>query len=211
MKPSYRFYRFGYRVCRILLGIVYRLNFIGRENIPEGAALVCVNHSSVLDPILTAFAFGIGTHIRVIAKHELFKIPVLSAVVKLLGAISVKRGATDVEFLKGVISCLKNDAKVVIFPEGTRIAADDADAAKSGSIRIAERAGVPMIPIYIPRRKPLFHKLNIVIGKPSYIEKSDAKRSKEDYLLLSKMLMDDIYALDVTAESKSIRSAELIE
>ena len=202
MKPSYRFYRFGYRLCRILLGIVYRLNVIGRENIPAGATLLCVNHSSWLDSIFVAFALGIDFHVRIIAKQELFKIPVFSTIIRKLGAISVKRGATDVVFLKSVMTCLKGGSKVVIFPEGTRITEDDTDAAKNGAIRIAERAAVPLVPVFIPRKKPLFHKMNLVIGKPLYIEKTDGKRTKEEYRKLSKKLMDDIYTLSLDAGQK---------
>ena len=202
IKPSYGFYKFAFVVCRILLGIVFRIRVTGRENIPEGATLVCANHSSYIDPVLVAFALGKATNIRAVARSELFSIPVLSTVIKKLGAISVRRGASDVDFLKGVMTCLKNNDKVVIFPEGTRIAHDDTAAAKDGAIRIAERAGIPLLPLSIPRRKLIFHRINLVIGKPIHVNKTDHKRSKEEYSILSKKLMEDINNLSFTKGSQ---------
>ena len=112
MKSSYRFYRGCYHVARALFSIAYGFNVLGKENIPKGAAMICANHSSVVDPIFIAFAFGIDCHIRVIAKAELYKVPVLSAVIKKLGAISVDRGILDMDAVKITLGCLKNGEKV---------------------------------------------------------------------------------------------------
>jgi len=195
-KPSYRFYKGCFCVARAILSIFYWFDIKGRENIPSGAAMVCSNHSSLIDPLFIAFAFGIGCYLHFIAKIELYSIPILSAVIIKLGAISVDREMKDVATIKNTLKCFKNGEKVAIFPEGTRNPQGDTVAAKFGAVKIAERTGVPLIPIFVPRKKRLFSKISMVIGKPYKIEKQSEKRSAEEYALLSDALMEKIEALN---------------
>ena len=119
MKESYRFYRGCYRFARFLFGIFYRIEVSGQENIPEGSAIICANHSSVADPIFLAFAFGIEHFLHVVAKVEIFKIPVLSSIVRGLGAISVDRDISDIGTIRSMLSYLKNGKPVSIFKPQT--------------------------------------------------------------------------------------------
>ena len=203
---SRRFYRGCFRVARVLFGIFLWQKAIGKENIPDGAAIVCANHSSFIDPILMLLALGIDCPARVIAKAELFKVPILSAVIRKLGAISVDRGTLDVASTRATLGCLKNGEKVAIFPEGTRSAEDGMVAAKKGAIKLAEHANVPLLPVYIPRKKPKFRKFAIVIGKPYYIEQSEAKRSAEQYTVLADSMMSGIAALNPAAAPAGIKA-----
>jgi len=195
MKSSYKFYKACYRIGRVLLGVVYSFCLQGKGGIPEGAALICANHSSIIDPIFLAFAFGINCHIHVIAKAELYKVPVLSAVIRKLGTIRVDRSINDVNSVRETLNYLKKGAKVAIFPEGTRKSVENAVQAKSGAIKVAELAKVPIIPVYIPRKKPLFSKIHIVIGEPYFIEKRSEKRTSDEYLRLAENLMNKIESL----------------
>jgi len=195
IKPSYKFYRGCYRLVSVVVGAVYRLRVSGKESIPAGAAMVCSNHSSLIDPFIIALIFGIESHLHFIAKVELFKIPVISQILQKLGSIRVNRGMLDGTTIKSTFGYLKKDDKVVIFPEGTRTSQDDAVSAKNGAVKLAERAGVPIVPVYIPRKKPLFHKLHIVIGAPYQIDKTRRKRTPEEYAGLAEDLMFRIKAL----------------
>jgi len=196
MKPSYKFYRKCFRLARAVTGIFFRLETIGRENIPDGAALVCANHSSNLDPFLAAFAFGIENQIHIVAKAELFKIPGISAIMRRLGMIRVDRGTLDVAAIKNTFGYLKKNEKVAIFPEGTRVYEDGAAPSKSGAVKIAERAGVPILPLFIPRKKPLFSSVRMVIGEPYSIARQDDRQTQEYYVRLTEMLMDRIKMLN---------------
>jgi len=198
-KPSYPFYRGCFHIARVFLGLFYWIDVRGRDNVPKGSALVCSNHSSNMDPIFVAFAFGIDYFLHFIAKLVLFKIPVVSFFVSKLGAISVDRDMQDIQTVKDTLSYLKKGEKVAIFPEGTRASAVDEVEAKSGAVKIAERAAVPIIPIYIPRKKRWFKKMPLIIGEPYYIEKSEDKRTLEDYNKLSRDLMHRIEDLSKTA------------
>ncbi|MCL2365685.1 MAG: 1-acyl-sn-glycerol-3-phosphate acyltransferase [Oscillospiraceae bacterium] len=194
-KASYRFYKGGYYVVRVIFSIFFRIHINGREHIPSGAAMVCANHSSVLDPIFVAFAAGSEHFLHFIAKVEIFKTPVLSFIVMKLGAISVDREMRDITTIKQSLSYFKNGEKVAIFPEGSRADKADEITAKTGAVKIAERAGVPIVPIYVPRRKHVFSRVNLVIGVPYHIEKSESKRTPEAYLQLSEQLMTTIEKL----------------
>jgi len=160
-----------------------------------GAAMICSNHSSVIDPILIAFAFGIEYYLHFYAKSEIFKTPVLSWLVIKLGAISVNRDKFDVTSMKRTLSYFKDGEKVAIFPEGTR--ASDVIESKKGAVKIAERADVPLVPMYVPRRKKWFSKLPLVIGESYYIDKQvGEKRTAEDYNRLAEDLMTRIESLN---------------
>jgi len=194
-KPSYRFYRGCYHVARVLFGAAFRLRVEGRENVPPGATMVCANHSSLIDPIIIALAFGIDNFLHFIAKIELFRVPVLSAVIAKLGAISVDREMTDIATIKETLTYFKNGGKVLIFPEGTRTHLGERVAPKPGAVRIAERAGVPLVPVFVPRKKRIFRSLKVAIGEPYVVEKQGEKRHSEEYAALSEELMGRIEAL----------------
>ena len=173
----------------------------GKENMIDGAAMVCSNHSGMIDPFLVAIAFGIDDPVHIIAKIELFKIPVLASFLWKMGMICVDRSINDISTIKATLGYLKKEEKVVIFPEGTRTSEYDVHAAKSGAVKLAERANVPLIPVFVPRKKPAFKKCIIVIGEPYYIEKNDEKRSTDDYAKLSEELMEKIQSLDPAGET----------
>jgi len=196
LEANYKFYRFCYRLAKPFISLFRPFEVIGKENMIGGAALVCSNHSAMIDPFQIALAFGIDTNVRVIAKIELFRIPVISTILWKLGMICVDRSKNDIASIKTSLTYLKNGQKVVIFPEGTRASEHDANAAKSGAVKIAEHAAVPIIPVYIPRRKPFFKKSRIVFGQPYRIEKTKEKRTALEYTELSEVLMNKIQALE---------------
>ena len=193
---SNRFYRCCFRIAAPFIHFFRPFEVAGKENMISGAALVCSNHSAMIDPFQIAMAFGINTNIHVIAKIELFRIPVLSSILRRLLMISVDRSINDIASIKASLGYLKNGEKVVIFPEGTRASGYDVNSAKSGAVKLAERAGVPILPVFIPRKKPFFKKSKIVFGEPFYISRQKEKRTPDDYVKLSEELMSKIQALD---------------
>ncbi|MDR2589594.1 MAG: 1-acyl-sn-glycerol-3-phosphate acyltransferase [Oscillospiraceae bacterium] len=194
-KYSKGFYSWCYKYVGPVINFFRPIEVIGKENLIEGAALVCSNHSAMIDPFLIGIAFGDENHIHVIAKIELFRIPVLSWFLKKMGMISVDRSINDVNSVKNSLTYLKNGEKVVIFPEGTRRMKLDVAAVKSGAVKLAERAKVPILPVFVPRKKPYFKKSKIVIGKPYFIEKLKEKRHPDDYHKLAEELMYNIQSL----------------
>jgi len=195
-KVSHKFYRRCFRFAGPVIRFFRPIEVVGRENIVNGPALICGNHSAMIDPFLIALALGVDMQVRVIAKISLFKIPVVSTVLWKLGMIPVDRSTLDVSSVKSSLTYLKSGDKVVIFPEGTRVSSYDATAAKNGAVKLAERAKVPIMPVFMPREKPFFKKSKVIFGEPYSIEKLAEKRSGEDYEVLSVELMEKIQGLD---------------
>lgn len=188
------FYKVIYTIFAPLFKLVYRIRVTGRENIPEGAAVMCANHSANMDPIFMCIACGRRHSWLFMAKAELFKIPGLNLLIKALGAISVNRGATDISTLRNAISALGEGKKVMIFPEGTRVKkGEDSDGAKTGAAMIASRAKVPMVPVYISNDKHLFGRVDVIIGKP--VSTEIAEKGQAKYRMLSDEVFGEIMRL----------------
>ena len=100
-------YKIFYTIVRPFVGLYYPMKFIGKENIPEGGALVCANHSSAIDPFFLAFALGKKRPICAMAKESLMGIPVIGKILKLVGTFGVKRGASDIHAVKHAMEQLK--------------------------------------------------------------------------------------------------------
>jgi len=188
-----------YKICYCIVypftSFRYPHRTIGRENIPDGAAVVCANHSSNADPLLVAFAVRKRVPLHFMAKIELFRIPVLGWLLRKAGIIPVDRDKADVTSLKTAMKYLKNGEKVGIFPEGRRVGEGESAEAKTGAVRLAVRMGVPVLPIYVPRSKPLFKRLDLVIGKPYYIELNKKAATNEEYHKATEELMTAIESL----------------
>jgi 1-acyl-sn-glycerol-3-phosphate acyltransferase len=195
MTDTRRFYRRAYALATFLFGIFFRFEIIGGKNIPRGAALVCANHSDWLDPIFLEFAFGKDDQVHIIGKVELFRIPVLSWLIRKLGMISVDRGAADVSAMRQSLQYLKNGEKVAIFPEGRRVSESETAQARNGAIWLADRADAPILPMYIQRKKPLFGRIRLVIGDPYTVGGEERRLSAGDRGVLASQLMDKIVAL----------------
>lgn len=189
------FYRFILTLVWPFAWILYPMHATGRRNIPEGAALVCANHSNFVDPILLAMAFGYRHMLFFMAKAELFSVPVLRGILKGLGTFGVRRGQQDILAIKTAMRHLKDGKKVMIFPEGTRVDADDAVDAKSGAIRLAARTGALIVPVHIPRGKKLFRPVTVSIGEAYAV----SAESKDDLIGQAELLMDKIKRLKESA------------
>ena len=147
--------------------LFFRVRISGRENIPDGATVVCANHTSMLDPFLAVMLFKRTDLPVFMGKNELFRIPVIGALLRKIEAIPVDRGATSMSTLRDAINHLRNGRKVVIFPEGTRVSGEaDIAGAKTGAAMIACRAGATMLPVFISGKKRLFGRVDVIVGKP---------------------------------------------
>ena len=190
-----RSYKFAETVVSAAMSLIYRVKVNGRENIPDGAAMLCANHSNWTDPLLIMYAARNCGHLHIMAKKELFKIIGLNWILRWIGSFPVDRKNADIAAVKTTMKYLKKGDKIVIFPEGTRSSCDNEVSAKSGAVRIADRMNAPVVPIYIPRRKRLFGTVEIVIGEPYHINTGRLKLCAQDYNVLAEQLMYRIAAL----------------
>lgn len=200
MNRQYRAYRRLFHFLKTVLFFIYRIRHVGRENIQPGPAVFCANHSSNFDPVLISLAAGIENHLHYMGKAELFRVPILGAVLRSIGSFPVNRGQNDVSAIKNSLTYLKAGEKIAIFPEGTRVRSDEGADAKRGAVRIADQMSVPILPVYVPRNKKIFHTYTIVFGKPYLVNPEKKKMTQNDYNTAADELMVKIHALKTAAE-----------
>ena len=86
---------------------------------------------------------------------------------------------------------LKRGDKIFMFPEGTRTGEDNMVDAKTGAVRLASKMDAPIVPVYIPRRKKLFSRVQLLIGEPYSVE----GHNHNEYEQLADGIMERIYEL----------------
>ncbi len=174
--------------------IVYRFEVIGKENIPkEGAAIICGNHRTFLDPPLIEVTCGRYT--RFLAKEELTENKFLAALGWIFEAILVKRDSKDIMALKESLKVLKNNDCLALFPEGTRNGIAKGEKVKDGAAFFAVRSGAPVIPCGIKGGEKENRKVTITYGKP--LDFSEYKGSKDKDILdkITEEIMEEILKL----------------
>ena len=183
-------YKKWYERLKPIAAILYPMDVSGSENIPDAPCLVCANHSNFVDPVLVALAFGKECPIHFMAKIELFKRKWMAKLLGQVGAFGVDREGADISAIRTVMKYIRAGEKVGIFPEGTRVSTDGAVQAKVGAARMAAKLKVPIVPVFVSRRKIIFRKVKIVIGEPIYVP-----ADTEDYRQVTDELMETIARL----------------
>ena len=141
------FFSFVYWVLGPFFRLVHPQRTRGRQNIPAEPVIFVANHSSMIDPFMLSLAVRRRNRAYFMAKKELFRFP-LRGVLRLLGAFPVDRETGGgVSAIKTALRYLKNGQNVLMFPEGTRVSEAEQVAAKTGAIRIAMQANVPIVPV----------------------------------------------------------------
>jgi 1-acyl-sn-glycerol-3-phosphate acyltransferase len=127
-----------------------RITMTGQEHIPkQGGALLAINHLSYVDYIMAGFPGAErGRLTRFMAKREVFDHPIGGPVMRSFHHISVDRAA-GAEGMMVAARRLREGELVGIFPEATISRSFLIKELKTGSVRIAADAGVPLIPVVL--------------------------------------------------------------
>ena len=159
---------------RLLMPLLGGITVRGGENIPErGPILLAVNHRAYMDPPYLSMVTKRQLHLM--AKEQLFKIPVFGSYIRALGAFPVKRGAPDRGAIRQAIEELKAGHVLGIFPEGTRAEPGTLLPAERGFALIAKQTGIPIVPIALegtdrvhPRHAKRLHRAHVTatVGRP---------------------------------------------
>lgn len=120
----------------------------GIGHIPAaGGAVLAANHNSFWD----FFTVGrgpyreLGRPVRILAKESLFRVPVFGAVMHAAGHIPVHRGS-GASALSSAVEALQRGELVLVLPEQTISPSFELLPFKHGAARMAQMAGVPLIP-----------------------------------------------------------------
>lgn len=191
-------YKFLYTLVWPFFNLFHPGRVIGRENIPENGVLICSNHTRNSDPLFIVFALRKTTSLRIMAKDEMRKWPIVGPILaKTELMIWVKRGKSDISAVKAALKALKERKKLLIFPEGTR--SEEIGDGKTGAAMMAIRANVPILPMFIPAKKRWFRPTPVVIGEAYHPFLEERKPTLEDYRVVTKDLMERIAKLEEKA------------
>ena len=142
----------------------------GEENIPsEGSVLFVSNHQGNFDiPILLGY---IDKPKSFIAKIELLKLPLIRTWMIHLKCVFIDRSdiRQSLKVLNQAADYLKKGYSMVIFPEGTRSKNETLGEFKPGSLKLALKAGVPIVPIAIQGSYKIMEQNGFII-KPAHVE-----------------------------------------
>ena len=169
----------------------------GVEHIPErDPVLLGANHISHSDALCIAYAAAQrGRRTRCLARGDLFSVPVLGTILRGVGDIPVGRGkGTPESTFAAAQEALAAGWCLAMFPEG-RISRDlEPLTARTGVARLAQSAGVPVVPIglwgthriwakgRVPRMRPGVAQV-IAVGAPLAVEAGEEARPAADRIM----------------------------
>ncbi len=127
-----------------------RFQMSGTDNVPRtGGVMLAVNHVGYVDFIYGGLAANpSGRKVRFMAKRELFDHKYTGPLMRSLHHIEVDRGAGLASY-DTALEYLRAGEVVGIFPEATISRAMELKEFKTGAVRIAATAGVPLVPVIL--------------------------------------------------------------
>lgn len=127
------------------------LQVAGQEHIPEQACIVMSNHQSHSDIPLLYAAIPQPLRLRMVAKAELFRVPIWGRAMHLAGFIPIDRGdrASAIASLEIAKRDLGTGTFIWIAPEGTRSRTGELGKLKKGGFILAKDTGRPILPVSI--------------------------------------------------------------
>lgn len=184
----------------------------GAENLPvEGGYVIAANHLSYVDPFTFAhWMVDNGIPPRFLAKDTLFSIPVAGWLLHQVQQIPVYRGTKDaVKALSAAVEAVRSGGVIAIYPEGTMTRDPDAwpMTGRTGAVRIAHAAGVPVVPVaqwgpqaimwpyrkgshWFPRKT-----MSVRVGQPIDMSELGADPTEEQFAAMTDRVMDAITEL----------------
>jgi 1-acyl-sn-glycerol-3-phosphate acyltransferase len=164
-------------VRALILGVAKvfgRIKVIGGNNIPRDRPFILAPvHRSNIDFALVALVTT--RRMRYMGKDSIFKIKFLNPFFHALGAFPVHRGAVDREALRTSIAVIESGQPLVMFPEGTRQSGPVVQELFDGTVYVAAKTHVPIVPVGIggseaamPKGSKLIRpaKLVLIVGEP---------------------------------------------
>lgn len=127
-----------------------RLDLTGTKNVPrKGGVLLAYNHIGYVDFVYGGLAANPSRRlVRFMAKREIFDHRLGGPFMRSLHHIEVDRGEGIASY-NTALDYLRAGEAVGIFPEATISRAMELKEFKSGAVRIAAAAGVPLVPVIL--------------------------------------------------------------
>jgi 1-acyl-sn-glycerol-3-phosphate acyltransferase len=180
----------GYRGIVLLAKAGFRalnqeIALVGTDRVPRsGGVVLAVNHISYVDFVYGGLAANpSGRLVRFMAKRELFDHRLSGPIMRAMRHIKVDR-ADGLESFQVALDYLRAGEAVGIFPEATISRSFEIKEIKSGAVRLAAEAGVPLLPVSLwgtqrmltkghPRDLTRGRTISIRVGEPWHPDPAD--------------------------------------
>lgn len=147
-----RWKRSAFEIIKIIESAGGRLKVSGFTHVAEykGPLVYVSNHMSMADTFIMPSILLAFNRLTLVVKEELLDYPVFGSIMKAIKLIGVSR-QNPREDLRKVLSegeaYIKKGYSVVIFPQATRSAIFNPASFNSLGVKLAKRAGVPVVPV----------------------------------------------------------------
>lgn len=194
------FFRFAKFCFKTGFRLFYKCEIYGIQSPYRGGAIIAPNHASFLDPPLICGFWPEETHY--LARSSLFDSVIMKWLLPKLHSHPVTGSPQDIQSMRLICRLLKENNKVVIFPEGVRTEDGTMQPIKPGVSMLALRAECPIIPVYIqgtfeawPKHNRLPKsgiKIICIFGRPIFTEAFKDKPKKQAQSEITKILQSSI-------------------
>lgn len=183
----------------------FRWQISGAHHIPrDGGAVLAINHISYVDFLMAGYgALPSGRLTRFMAKKETFDHPVTGPIMRGCKHISVDRASGQASYDEAVDN-LRRGEVVGVFPEATISRSFLIKELKTGAVRMASDADVPLVPLILwgtqrlltkdhPRDFSRHKTIGVTIGAPISTQGATAvEKTAELRTQMSRMLDEAI-------------------
>lgn len=202
-------YRFAAWVGVIVMKLQrWRFRVIGFEHVPaQGGVAIAANHTSFWDFFAVAqFPYlRHGRPVRILAKESLFRLPLFGPLIRRTGCIPVDRGNGG-DALVHAVTSLHSGEVVLVLPEETISRSFELLPFKTGAVRMAQAAGVPLVPavswgshrFFTTGRRPRWSwRLPVTVryGEPVYVAlEDDVEVVTKELRVRMQTMLDEVIA-----------------
>ncbi len=193
--------KFWQKTLLAIANFLYPSKFYGKENLPEGGAIIVSNHFSV---------FEVFQYLNIskerpyfLAKKEVCEGKFFNKLFTSFGAIPIDRSKPDMKAMISAMRVLKDEQRLVIFPEGTRnkTGTNELQELKSGASIFAVKTKKPIVPAMLLSKPKIFRKTKIIVGKPFELSEFYDKKFTEDDV----KIMDGIVREKMICEQERLK------
>lgn len=161
---------------------VHYTNGNGRKSRYKGPCIFICNHTHLFDGILLTILLQYNSVHALVAK-DWFERKNLNWILKQGRCFPIDRYKRDFSWLHSSLKAFKHGESILIFPEGGISKTGTMKPFKSGFILLAQKSGVPIVPVAVLNEYRMFGKRqHIVVDEPHIMDIPDKNRHNSVYM-----------------------------